>query len=223
MNKPPSFQFYADDFLAGTMLMTDAEVGKYIRALCIQWNRGGLTGDDLVRLGLTVVDQRLDSGSCMVATKFQLDTDGLWKNSRLEVERTKQKEYRERQSEKGKASAKARFNRGSTVVQPSGEPNVNSPSPSPSPSSIEDSNKNLRRGTLEEVRQWFAEKQLPESDAEYFFHRMESSDWTVKGEKVKRWRSTVSSWKAANYFPSQKQLAASKPTPKPAVFGRDFI
>jgi uncharacterized protein YdaU (DUF1376 family) len=36
MNKPPAFQFYADDFLGGTIDLTTEEVGAYIRLLCFQ-------------------------------------------------------------------------------------------------------------------------------------------------------------------------------------------
>ena len=40
--KAPAFQFYADDFLAGTLEMSQEEVGQFIRLLCHQWNRGSI-------------------------------------------------------------------------------------------------------------------------------------------------------------------------------------
>ena len=43
--KPPAFQFYADDFLAGTADMTQPEVGAYILLLCHQWGRGEIPAD----------------------------------------------------------------------------------------------------------------------------------------------------------------------------------
>lgn len=43
---PPAFQFYPDDFLAGTMHFTDAEAGLYIRLLCVQWSKGQLPCDN---------------------------------------------------------------------------------------------------------------------------------------------------------------------------------
>ncbi len=139
--KPPAFQFYADDFLAGTIDMSAEEVGAYIRLLCHQWTRGEIPATDPAKLariaGVTV--------SSDVLAKFP---DG--KNCRLESVRIKQDDYRALQSAKGKASAQARFNRGSTVVQPKqspkGQPKVNSPSPSPSPSPISDSR--LQNNTL---------------------------------------------------------------------------
>lgn len=124
--KAPAFQFYADDFIGGTVVLTAEDVGAYMRLLCYQWGNGAIPSrKELVdRIAGCVV-------GVDVMSKF---TDG--KNPRMELEREKQAEYRLQQSAKGKASAQARLNRGSTVVQPSGEPKGNSPSPSPSPSPI---------------------------------------------------------------------------------------
>jgi len=125
--KAPAFQFYADDFIGGTVVFSAEDVGAYMRLLCYQWGNGAIpTRKELVdRIAGCVVG--LD-----VMAKFP---DG--QNARMEREREKQADYRLQQSAKGKASAQARFNRGSTAVQPSGEPEgqpkVNSPSPSPSP------------------------------------------------------------------------------------------
>lgn len=128
--KPPAFQFYADDFLAGTIFMSNEERGLYITLLCRQWTQGHVTRDEVERLGSTVVQPSINH----VLTKFQADEDGNLRNARLEIERGKQNAFRALQSAKGKASAQARLNRGSTVVQPEGEPEANSPPPSPSPS-----------------------------------------------------------------------------------------
>jgi len=128
--KPPAFQFYPDDFIGGTVGMSAEEVGHYIRLLCFQWSHGKLSSDELTL-------ERIAGGkiSDTVRAKFPRG-----KNRRLEQERRKQQEYRDKQRLKGIASAKARFNRGSTVVQPRVvdirlEPEGNSPSPSPSPTS----------------------------------------------------------------------------------------
>ena len=34
--KDPAFLFYSSDFLSGTFTMTNEQIGKYIRLLCIQ-------------------------------------------------------------------------------------------------------------------------------------------------------------------------------------------
>lgn len=128
MSRPPAFQFYADDFLAGTFSMSNEERGLYITLLCRQWTQGYVTTDEVSRLGSTVVQPSLNH----VLTKFKPDETGKLRNERLERERCKQNAFRANQAEKGRLSAKARFNRGSTVVQPDGVPEGNSPSPSPS-------------------------------------------------------------------------------------------
>ena len=105
------------------MVFSAEDVGAYMRLLCYQWGNGAIPSrKELVdRIAGCVVGPD-------VMAKFP---DG--RNARMEREREKQADYRAQQSAKGKASAQARLNRGSTVVQPSGEPKVNSPSPSPSP------------------------------------------------------------------------------------------
>lgn len=42
MPKDPAFLFYPQDFLTGTLFLSDEEVGKYIRLLCAQHQQGGL-------------------------------------------------------------------------------------------------------------------------------------------------------------------------------------
>lgn len=143
--KAPAFQFYVDDFLAGTMDLSQEDVGAYIRLLCYQWNRGSIPVQ-------TDKQQRLAGGSVSVdvLAKFRLQPDGRLVNERMERERQKQVAYREMQAKKGIASGKARRNEpkpntGSTVVQPEHEPNTqpkpNSPSPSPSPNKEESKTK----------------------------------------------------------------------------------
>lgn len=45
--KDPAFLFYSSDFLTGTMTMTDEQVGKYIRLLCLQHQKGILSENDM--------------------------------------------------------------------------------------------------------------------------------------------------------------------------------
>lgn len=42
MSKDPAFLFYSQDFIMGTTLMTNEQVGIYIKLLCIQHQHGGL-------------------------------------------------------------------------------------------------------------------------------------------------------------------------------------
>lgn len=100
--KPPAFQFYAADFLVGTVAMTNEEVGIYIRLLCHQWDRGFVAKDKAARL----VGAEIPAD---VLAKF-VETNGELRNQRLETERKKQTDFREQQSLRGKAGADARWN-----------------------------------------------------------------------------------------------------------------
>ena len=126
--KAPAFQFYADDFLAGTITMTNEERGAYIALLCIQWSKESLTENDFQRvcMGMPPHSQRI----CQ--SKFQIDAEGNYKNQRLETEREKQVQYRKKQTDNankrwlGNATAYA-------TALPADMPNACSPSPSPTP------------------------------------------------------------------------------------------
>ena len=40
--KDPAFLFYSSDFLSGTMLMNNEEIGIYIKLICLQHQQGHL-------------------------------------------------------------------------------------------------------------------------------------------------------------------------------------
>ena len=141
--RAPAFPLYADDFFAGSMEMSQAEVGAYIRLLCHQWNRGSIPVEPEKQ-------QRLAGGpvSVDVLSKFPAGPDGLLRNERLERERVNKQEYHEHQRLKGIASGEARrreaLNREGTTVEPRLnhgsssvgirlQPEGNLPSPSPIP------------------------------------------------------------------------------------------
>ena len=92
-NRAPAFQFYADDFLAGTMTMTNEERGASISLLCLQWSKGFVTELDIQRMCLGMPTHC--QGICQ--SKFEVGEDGNYRNRRLEKERTKQKERSEKQ------------------------------------------------------------------------------------------------------------------------------
>jgi len=190
--KPPAFQFYPDDFIGGTVDLSAEQCGGYIRLLCYQWGAGAIPeskeAQDRVA-GCSVCDQ--------VLSKFPRG-----KNKRMEAERRKQAEYRAKQSLKGQASAKARFNRGSTVVQPRAvdvrlqpEGNSPSPSPSPSPSTSTDAQTNNRRPTAEQVKVKCQFAGYPETEGQRFWDHFESSGWIDKnGNPVVSWESKLNIW-----------------------------
>lgn len=188
MNQPPAFQFYPDNFRDGCADMEQSEIGAYMLLLCYQWGHGSIPSEK-ARMERAAYGPVSDH----VLKKFRLCEDGQLRNERMEKEREKQAEYRAQQSAKGKASAQARFNRGSTVVQPSGQPKPNSPSPSPSPSPI---------SATDTVSQ--TPKPPPTTDASHPWE----GDWKRLGKLFRRRESTL---------PTPKEMKALKAiTPIPA-------
>ena len=218
--RAPAFQFYADDFLAGTLDLSQAEVGAYVRLLCHQWNRGSIPVEPEKQ-------QRLAGGSVSVdvLAKFRLHEDGTLKNERLEAVRAASDAFRDKQAEKGRKSAEKRANmanRGSTVVQPgcqpNGQPEANSPSPSPSPSpipnAIDVSTPQAEGGvgetpkppqpaggggvlipTRQELEARAAMIGLPLREVDKFEAHYGANGWTVAGTPMASWTHAMVKWK----------------------------
>jgi len=93
-SKSPAFQFYPQDFLVGSAMLSAEEAGAYIRLLCYSWTHDGLPDDDaqLQRLagchGNAIASIRHKFGRC---------DDGRLRNERLESIRNKQIEYKNTQ------------------------------------------------------------------------------------------------------------------------------
>jgi uncharacterized protein YdaU (DUF1376 family) len=129
--RPPAFQFYADDFIGGVSTMTQSEVGAYILLLCHQWQTGKISSEP----------ERLKMVAKGEVSEHVLSKFPSGKNRRLEIERKKQHEYREKQRINGamggrpakpKPNPSLSFGLTQTITQT--EPKKSSPSPSPSPS-----------------------------------------------------------------------------------------
>ena len=87
MAKDPAVLLYTQDFLVGTLSMTDEQRGKYIYLLCLQHQKGRLT---LVDLKSKLTDEDIE-----VAERFPLQTDGFYYNQRMYDEAIKRKNYTE--------------------------------------------------------------------------------------------------------------------------------
>jgi len=124
-SKSPAFQFYAADYLAdeNVQLMTLEEEGAYIRALAYCWREGSIPSDPekLSRLLKNCSNQ----ASTVVRNCFnQCSNDGSrLVHPRLEIEREKQRIWKEKSSEAGKRSGKSRRNN-----KIKSEPTFNQPS-----------------------------------------------------------------------------------------------
>jgi hypothetical protein len=95
MSKDPAVLLYTSDFLSGTYTMTDEQVGRYIRLLCLQHQKGKLTEKDMLS-----ICKGYDSD---VYEKFDL-VDGCYINKRMYEEAEKRSKFTE--SRRKNASAK---------------------------------------------------------------------------------------------------------------------
>lgn len=125
MGKAPAFQFYAADFLVGTLEMTLQEIGLYIKLLALSWDKGALPNDSARLARLAGIPERdFKALWIMVSEKWEL-TDAGFINERLEEQRKEREAYAQAQADKGRRSGDARrlkreleLNTGSTGVQP---------------------------------------------------------------------------------------------------------
>ena len=142
-NKPPAFQFYPKDFISdmNVMMMTNEEVGVYIKTLCHIWLEINIPDDSgkIQRLcnhpstTLTTKDKAWEKIWSAVRPCFY-DKNGKLYHKRLDKERRKQDEWRKKSRQGGQASAeRRRLERGeqvdkkdSRVVEPPFVPNTNS-------------------------------------------------------------------------------------------------
>lgn len=89
MAKDPAFLFYPNDWLGGTMGMTFEEKGAYMDLLMLQFNRGHMTSHMVGQ----VIGQLEAEVQAEILSKFKIDADGLYYNSRLEIEIEKRKTF----------------------------------------------------------------------------------------------------------------------------------
>jgi uncharacterized protein YdaU (DUF1376 family) len=145
MKTSQSFPFYSSDFIMGTMLMTTEEVGAYIRLLCWQWEQGSVPADPAKITRITGIKY---SRIGTVLQKFDQDSEGNWKNFRLEEVRTDRENFMEVQRRNGKKGGRPKGERpkpSDSQTKPMGydwvtngltqsEPEKTLPFPSPLPS-----------------------------------------------------------------------------------------
>lgn len=156
MSKPPAFQLYAADFYMDTNTWTIDEIGIYTRLLFSEWVNGPLPNEEtrLARAAGCSV-KRFRSGWSQVSLKFSATEDGKLFNSRLEEVREEQKEYQEKQADKGKKGAEKRWGKhiATAMAQPMEKPQPkNGSSSSSSPSSIK--NKKNKEGFTFVLPEW---------------------------------------------------------------------
>lgn len=123
MRRSPAFQFYAAEYLADehVQLMTLDQEGAYIRLLAFCWREGSIPKD------LAALSSLCKGASTtlltVVAKRFKQDPGNGERliHTRLEAERLKQQEWREKSAKGGRKSGKARGRKAKESKQPGPE------------------------------------------------------------------------------------------------------
>jgi uncharacterized protein YdaU (DUF1376 family) len=220
--KSPAFQFYPTDWLGSqrVQMLTLEEEGAYIRLVSSCWQHGSIPSDPdqcarIVGKGCSTTVARV------VQAMFHPSHEiGRLVHERLDLERIKQADWREKSSLGGKKSAEMRKN--SRVVEPPFKRDATNHlatlplSPSPLLSSKGEVATAPERAfkkqtpTLEEVKLTCGKTGIPDADAVWFWNKCEANGWTNGGRPIKSYPHTLAAWKAAGYLPSQKNGKAAK-------------
>jgi len=133
INKSPAFQFYPGDFLSdeNVISMTFEERGIYITLLCSCWIQGSIPADPdkIMRLLPGYSNENGVPNQVLECFKEMEGDSKRLVHHRLEKERNKQDEWREKSSQAGKKSAEIRQNKaklkgGSNLVEPKSNSSV---------------------------------------------------------------------------------------------------
>ena len=203
MPSPPAFQFYADDFLAGTIDMTAEEVGAYMRLLCLQWTKGAITDRQKLSVGVSK-----EVAETVLSLKFVKQKDGTFVNVRLEEVRNLRENYAKQKSDAGKKGAESRWHshtsaNGKRIAEGMAEGMANDSS---SVSSLhikkeldkKEKQPTFKIPTVEQVAEYAKcyseEKSKPLVDAETFHDHYTQNGWLAGKVKMKDWKAAVRLW-----------------------------
>jgi uncharacterized protein YdaU (DUF1376 family) len=83
--RDPAVLFYSQDFITGTLLMSDEQRGKYIMLLCLQHQHDKLTEKDMLKI--------CGGYDADIWAKFRKDEQGFFYNERLLLETERRSKY----------------------------------------------------------------------------------------------------------------------------------
>jgi uncharacterized protein YdaU (DUF1376 family) len=124
----PSFQWYPDDVEGdeNVILMNNAEFGLYIHLLDRCWKEGSIPDDvpAIARMTRTPLAEARRSWP-KIRPCFKADEIGRLRHGRLDFERNKQAEYRDRQAKNGAKGGRPKYVSSQTQPQPTDNPPLN--------------------------------------------------------------------------------------------------
>jgi hypothetical protein len=203
MSKDPAFLFYSSDFLTGTMFMDNEQVGKFIRLICAQHQKGRLTEKDMLKICGTHDED--------IFEKFALDGAGLYYNERLEQEVEKRKAYSESRRNNRKKKEDMIDTSLSYVQHMENEnENENIIDNVVIDKPIEEKPKRFVKPTIEQLEAYMEERGM-NNVANRFYDHYESNGWKVGKNSMKDWKASVRTWE-----PNHKKITTQS-TKQPKI------
>jgi hypothetical protein len=203
MSKDPAFLFYSSDFLTGTMFMDNEQVGKFIRLICAQHQKGRLTEKDMLKICGTHDED--------IFEKFALDGAGLYYNERLEQEVEKRKAYSESRRNNRKKKEDMIDTSLSYVQHMENEnENENIIDNVVIDKPIEEKPKRFVKPTIEQLEAYMEERGM-NNIANRFYDHYEANGWKIGKNSMKDWKASVRTWE-----PNHKKITTQS-TKQPKI------
>jgi hypothetical protein len=203
MSKDPAFLFYSSDFLTGTMFMDNEQVGKFIRLICAQHQKGRLTEKDMLKICGTHDED--------IFEKFAVDGAGLYYNERLEQEVEKRKAYSESRRNNRKKKEDMIDTSLSYVQHMENEnENENIIDNVVIDKPIEEKPKRFVKPTIEQLEAYMEERGM-NNIANRFYDHYEANGWKIGKNSMKDWRASVRTWE-----PNHKKITTQS-TKQPKI------
>jgi len=196
MSKDPAFLFYTSDFLTGTMTMNNEQVGKYIRLLCLQHQKGVLCEKDMLFICGSYDED--------IWSKFEHDEHGFY-NKRLRLEAEKRALYSlSRASNRSKSNKKQSKKHMKKICKTYDEHMENE---------NENNNNKYKVPSIEEITAYCTQRKN-KIDPQYFLDYQTARDWKLKGgQKIKDWKAVIRTWEKNDF---------NKSVPAATVIKDDF-
>jgi len=195
MAKDPAFLFYSSDFLVGTMLLSNEEVGQYIRILCLLHQHKGCLSKKELEQGVGAISEK-------VLKKLELTKHG-YQNKRLTEEVLKRSNYCKgrKQNLLGKKKKKP-------ICTPHMESHMENENEDVNRDRDIPISRRFKKPTKEELLSFLKDNKLS-VDVNRFLNHYESNGWKVGKNSMKNWQATIRNW-AKNSFDNNTQ----QPTPR---------
>jgi hypothetical protein len=197
-NKSPAFNFYSGDFLNGVLFMGDADIGKYIKLMCVQHQKGHMTLEQMEHVCRGPVPPA-------VMEKFTHDNEGLYYNLRLEdVVHKKTAVVDVLKGNLGKwagksraeiAKMKAEERETAEFPEKEGTEAHSTQNAEVIPKETEPPAGRFKPPTVEEVAEYCKERNN-KVDVFDFVNFYESKGWMVGKNKMKDWKASVRHWES---------------------------